>query len=583
MKTFTRLVKFLLPSWRWLTLAVLLGSLTIASTMALMATSAYLISAAALMPSIAELQVAIVGVRFFGIARGVFRYLERLSSHETTFRLLEGLRTWFYVRLERLAPAGLERERSGDILNRIVADIQNLENFYLRVLAPPLVAIVISLGSGIFLAFFNWRLACILLIFLLLTGVGLTWWSYRAGEKPSLLLVESKAKFRSELVEGLQGLPDLLVFDGLNEKFRNIFELQDNLQKTERKMIGTSALVNGSFQLFSGLGTWFILIAGILLVAAGNLPGITLAVVVLSSMASFEAVQNLPVAAQTLRGNLQSARRLFTLVDQEPAVSDSLPCRQDAPAGDLSLKNIHFQYPGKSDTALKGIHIDLPPGKHLAIVGASGSGKSTLLSLLLRFYEPTSGEYSFNTRDVHEYHQDVVRERFSLMPHHGYLFNTTLRENLLVANPSASESDLQHALEQSCLQEFVNGLPEGLETLVGERGRQLSGGERQRIGVARLLLKEAGIFMLDEATAHLDIALEARVISNLQSCLEKRTVIWVSHRLVGMEWMDEIIVLNKGSIEERGRHADLIRKEGLYSRMWKAHNQLQAGASLPES
>ncbi|MFH2040866.1 MAG: ABC transporter transmembrane domain-containing protein, partial [Chloroflexota bacterium] len=322
MKTLQRLLGFVLPAWRWLLLSVGLGSLTIASSITLLATSAYLISAAALHPSIAELQVAIVGVRFFGLSRGVFRYLERLSSHETTFRLLGRLRVWFYNALEPLAPAGLGGERSGDLLSRFLADIETLENFYVRVLAPPLVALVVVIGSGLFMAGFNVRLSSILLVTLLLVGVGLTWISLALGRGPGQVLVEAKANLQADLVDTLQGLPDLLVYDGLPAHLERIQTRQSVLQKAQHRMAGISAMQSSLNQLLTGIGTWLVLVMGILLVNSGQLSGVYLAVIVLAAMASFEAVQGLPLAAQYLESNLQAAGRLFTIADTPPAVQD---------------------------------------------------------------------------------------------------------------------------------------------------------------------------------------------------------------------------------------------------------------------
>ncbi|MFH2038199.1 MAG: ABC transporter transmembrane domain-containing protein, partial [Chloroflexota bacterium] len=291
MKTLQRLLGFVLPAWRWLVLSVGLGSLTIASSIALLATSAYLISSAALHPSIAELQVAIVGVRFFGLSRGIFRYLERLSSHETTFRLLGRLRIWFYDALEPLAPAGLGGKRSGDLLSRFLADIETLENFYVRVLAPPLVALVVVIGSGLFMAGFDVRLSSILLVTLLLVGVGLTWISLALGREPGQALVEAKANLQADLVDTLQGLPDLLVYDGLPAHLERIQNRQSVLQKAQHRMAGISAMQSASNQLLTGLGTWLVLVMGILLVNSGQLSGVYLAVIVLAAMASIEAVQ----------------------------------------------------------------------------------------------------------------------------------------------------------------------------------------------------------------------------------------------------------------------------------------------------
>ena len=578
MRTMRRLLGFVLPVWRWLLLAVGLGSLTIASSIALLATSAYLISAAALHPSIAELQVAIVGVRFFGLSRGVFRYLERLSSHETTFRLLGRLRVWFYDAIEPLAPARLGGERSGDLLSRFLADIETLENFYVRVLAPPLVGLVVIIGSGLFMAGFDVRLSAVLLATLLLVGVGLTWLSLALGRQPGQVLVDAKANLQADLVDTLQGLPDLLIYDGLPAHFERIQTSQSALQHAQHRMAAISALQNALNQLLTGLGTWLVLVLGILLVSSGKLPGVYLAVIVLAAMASFEAVQGLPLAAQYLESNLQAARRLFAMADTPAAVMDAPGSMAASGLTHLSVKNLSFNYPENltSSPTLTDIQLDLPPGKHIAIVGASGSGKSTLFQLLLRFWEMDAGQITLGGQDVRQLTQESVRHCFSVMPQNNYLFNTSLRENLLVANPAADPQQIELALNSVCLDELVSSLPLGLETLVGERGLQLSGGERQRLGLARLLLKPARIYLLDEPTAQMDTRLEARIIRNLQTTLGSDSLLWITQRLVGLEWMDEILVMQAGYVLQRGTHADLINSDGLYKQMWQTQNHLSS-------
>jgi len=578
MNTLRRLLGFILPLWKWLLLAVGLGAMTIASSIALLATSAYLISAAALHPSIAELQVAIVGVRFFGLARGVFRYLERLSSHETTFRLLGRLRVWFYSALEPLAPGRLGDERAGDLLSRFVADIETLENFYVRVLAPPLVALLVLVGTGLFMAGFDGRMSAALLAILLLAGVGLTWLSLILGRKPGQELVEREASLQADLVEGLQGLPDLLIYDGLPTFFERLETSQSALIRAQNKMAGISAMQNALNQLLSGSGTWLVLVLGIALVSSSKMPGVFLAVVVLAAMASFEAVQGLPQAALYLESNLQAARRLFNMADTPPAVVDRPNCSSEILSSHLEVNQLEFNYPGgsSSNPTLADITFEIPPGRHVAIVGPSGSGKSTLFQLLLRFRERDGGEIRLGGQDVHTYTQESVRACFGVLPQNGYLFNTSLRDNLMVANPDASPELVEQAVESACLKELVGTLPQGLDTLVGERGLQLSGGERQRLGVARLLLKQAPIYLLDEPSAQMDTRLEAQIIRNLQAVLRNKSVIWITQRLVGLEWMDEILVLQTGRIVQRGTHAELIAVAGLYRQMWEAQNDLLA-------
>lgn len=612
MTAFRRLLAFVIPLWRWVLAAVALGALTVGAGISLLATSAYLISAAALHPSIAELQVAIVGVRFFGISRGVFRYLERLTSHNATFRLLGRVRVWFYQAVEPLAPARLIGQRSGDLLSRAIADIETLENFYVRVLAPPLVAVVVIVGMSLFMRAFDPRLAAVLLAFLLLIGLGLTFLTLGLGRAPGRTLVESRARLRADLVDGLQGLPDLLAYAGVEAHLSRVQSAETDLQRAQRKMAHISGLQSALNSLLTNLGVWLVLILAIMLVSAGKVDGVYLAVIVLAAMASFEAVQGLPQASQFLESNLQAARRLFEIADAAPAVVDPpapLPLPRDIA---ISVHGLYFAYPALtpnhspaeiedgqvlkshreeakaskniiissrpsrlrgSKYQLKNITFDLPSGKHLAILGPSGAGKSTLVNLLLRFWDFDEGEIILGSQDIRQYRQEDVRRCFSVVSQSTYLFNASLRENLLLARPSASDEEITRAVEQAQLSDFVASLPQGLLTFVGERGLQLSGGERQRLAIARALLKDAPIFIFDEPTANLDTVTERQIIETLHGLMKGHTVLWITHRLVGLEAMDEILVIDQGRILQRGMHADLVKSEGLYRQMWKIQNQ----------
>lgn len=570
MKTFSRLLPFLTPFLPQVAFSVLLGFLTIGSSIALMSTSAWLISTAAIATSVADLGVAVVATRLFGISRGVFRYLERLVSHGLTFRILARLRVWFYQSIEPLAPARLVSARSGDLLSRVIADVETLDNIFVRVLAPPLVAVVVVLAMAIFMGIFHPLLGLVITLFLLAIGVGLTAFSLFFNQRHGQRLVETRSTLRADLVDAVQGLPDLIAFGQEQTYLARIQESGRKFSQIQLQMAKLNGLQAGLNSLLTGWGVWVMLFLAIPLVSSGALDGVLLAVIVLGSMASFEAVQNLPQAAQLLEANLQSARRLFEMADQSPAVAEPASPLPKPTSADLRARNLRFAYePGAP--ILQNLSFDLPSGKKLAIVGPSGAGKSTLANLLLRFWDAEG--ILLDGKPVQEYASVDVRRTFSLVSQTTYLFNATLRENLLLARPWATPAELQAACEAAQLHPFIETLPNGYETLVGERGVQLSGGERQRLAIARALLKDTPIFLFDEPTANLDINTEARLLQTLQAVMANRSVLWITHRLVGLDKMDEILVLDKGVVVERGTEEALLAQNGLYRKMWDLQNR----------
>ncbi|MCX6036327.1 MAG: thiol reductant ABC exporter subunit CydD [Chloroflexi bacterium] len=574
-----RLLHFLNGSWGWVALSVLLGVLTVGSNVGLMGTSAFLISAAALHPQLGTLQVAIVGVRFFGIARGVFRYAERLASHNVTFRLLARLRAWFYRALEPLAPARLMQYRSGDLLSRIVTDVETLENFYVRVVSPPLVATVIAAGMTIFFGRYDLYLAWIYLAFTLVLGVGVPLLSWTLSRRAGTELVSRRAALQARLVDGILGLADLLVFGRGTDYSESLVEDGKAYGQTQRHLASLTGFSSALTTLLVNLGMLAVLALTIPLVATGQVSGMMLAVLTLSALAGFEAVIPLPLAAQTLSSSLQSARRLFEMVDAQPMVRESLSISRDplseSPTNhELRITNLAFSYPGQSQPALQDITFQLAPGKRIAIVGPSGAGKSTLANLLLRFWDYSQGRILLDGRDFHEFAQEDVRRLVSFISQRTYFFNDTIRQNLLLARPTATESDVQNAAQRAQIHEFIVGLPKGYETIIGERGFRLSGGERQRLAIARALLKNAPIFLLDEPTANLDPLTERLILDMLFTLTLRQSLLLITHRLAGLENMDEILVLDHGHIIERGAHAKLLAVGGLYRRLWDLQNRI---------
>jgi ATP-binding cassette, subfamily C, bacterial CydCD len=599
LSTLLRLLALMMPFKRMVALSALLGFATVGSGIGLMGTSAFIISAAALQPSIAELQVAIVGVRTFGISRGIFRYLERLVSHEITFKVLSNLRVWFYRSLEPLAPARLYQFPSGDLFSRITGDISTLENFYVRAVAPLLAALLVAIVTAVYLASFDASLGAALLVFQALAGIGLPWLMVQLGRETGLKLQNARAKLNMVLVDGIQGLPDLLAFGRAKLHLKSSEAAGQELAALQYRMSSLSALQNSMSGLLAHLGLLSILILAIPLVRDGQIEGVHLAILVLVALSSFEGVQPLPLAAQHLENNLAAGRRLIELVDAAAEVSDpplALPV-PDRPS--LKVQNLSFAYPDRHpDLAsqpgygnrlslqtdrqipvLQDISFELPLGKRLALVGPSGAGKTTLIHLLLRFWEygdsrpGCGGSILIGGKDIKHYHQTAIRSLFGVVSQNAYLFNATVMENLLIASPRATEEQVYEVARKAEIHDFILSLPQGYHTWIGEQGLRLSAGERQRLAIARALLKQAPILILDETTANLDPVTEKRVLSTIHALMEGRTTLMITHRLVGMEWMDEILVMEAGQIIERGIHTELVKAGGLYSRMWELQNQ----------
>ncbi|MHB0987093.1 MAG: thiol reductant ABC exporter subunit CydC [Bellilinea sp.] len=585
MKTTVRLLQFLKPFTGWVALSVLLSTATIASGIGLLGTSAYLISRAALQPSIAVLQVAIVGVRFFGISRGVFRYLERLTSHSVNFRLLARLRAWLYRTIEPLAPAKLQDFSSGDLLNRVLADVDTLENFYVRVVAPYASAGLTIIGMGWFLGRFDPKLALILASGLILSGIGIPLGAYAMGRGPGKAVVTIKARLSAALIESVQGIGDLTAFNRAGEAVARLNGLGSRLAQAQRRMVWGSAWINAGNGLLANLTMVLVLWLAIPLVANGQLEAFLLPVTVMLVLASFEAVTPLAVAAQYHSASLESGARLFELEKISPAVNEpAAPLIIAPPPLRLELRDVSLQYNENTDNALTDISLRLDPGKKIAVVGPSGAGKTSLIHVLLRLWDFDRGEILLNGTDIKLFRPADVRAQFSVISQSAYIFNATLRQNLRLAHPAAGDDELHTALSQAGLAEWAAALPDGLDTRVGEHGLRLSGGERQRLAVARALLHDTPLAILDEPTANLDAVTEAALIRQLQSALAAKSLLWITHRLVGLEWMDEILVLDGGKIVERGTAVELIKTGGLYARLHQIQQRvIPATFSSPSS
>jgi len=569
-------------------LAVAAGSGTVAAGIGLMGASGFLIASAALHPSIAALQVAIVGVRFFGTSRGLFRYVERLISHDLTFRILARLRVWFYSSLEPLAPARLTLSRSGDLLSRAISDIESLQTLYIRVLGPPLVALAVTAGAAGFLLRYGRSVAAVFAASMLVGGIAVPWLLHRLGRGIGPAMRRTASELHTAAVDLVQGLEDLLASGRELDAVSRLSTAAGRVATVELRANRVAALDEALTALAAQAGLLALLVLGIPMVREGRIDGVSLTVLSLVALAAFEAVQPLPSAAQQLEEQREAAARLFEIVDRPPAVTDPadpIPVPSPGPGVLVLLaRDLRFSYPADDERgldpsdrpALDGLDLELARGRRLALVGPSGAGKSTLVALILRFWEGWEGDLELFGHDVRRYRADDLRSTLGVVPQRVHLFAGTLRENLLLGRPDATDDDLWEALATAQLTDAIRELPSGLDTWIGEQGSSLSGGQRQRLAIARALLRDPVLLILDEPTANLDPGTEEAFLKTLQEATSGRTVLMVTHRLVRMETFDEIAVLDHGKIVERGRHAELLAAGGLYRHLW----DLQVGGVL---
>jgi thiol reductant ABC exporter CydC subunit len=564
-----RLMSLLAPERHRAAGAAVLQVLTLAAGVGLMGTSAWLLSQAALHPSIAVLSVAVVGVRAFGVSRATLRYLERLASHDVTLRLLARLRVAIYRALVPLAPARLMGHRSGDLLGRVIEDVAALETLYVRVISPSVGAVAVAVLIALVLCPFGAPLAAAAVFGLAASGTAFPWLAWRLGRDPGRRLASLRGDLAARLVDAVQGQADLLAFGRETEHATAVGTVSRQAVGQQLRLGRASALGGALTGLGADLTAIAVLALAIASVRAGELEGVHLAVVTLVTLAAFEAVAALPAAWLGLAAVRESAGRLFEVTDQPPAVAEPADpeAEPDAAPRVLEVRDLRFTHPGEARPALDGVSLRLEPGRRVAVVGPSGSGKSTLVHLLLRFWDASPGSLLLDGGDVRRLSTDRVREAIAFAAQRAHLFTGTLRENLALAAPRAAERDLLAVLAKVRLDGLLAHLPDGLDTWIGEQGHQLSGGERQRLALARALLKDAPFLLLDEPTAHLDALTEREVMREIVRAGEGRGTLLVTHRLVSLEAFDEVMVLDHGRVAERGRARDLARSGGTFARL----------------
>lgn len=527
-------------------LAISLGALAAAFGVALMATAGYLISRAAERPPILALTTIVVVVRFLALARPLARYLERLASHDLALRGLGRVRAKVYTRIEPLAPAELDAYRRGELVNSLVADVDALQGLYVRGLGPPVVAIAVAGACVGTVALVLPEAALVLAIGLALGGVAIPLLAARSSRRVALRQARLRGGLSADLVEVFRGAPELVAYGCEDVVGARVRESDRELTRLARRDALLAGLADALAVLVAGLTAVAVLALAVAAHDAATLDRVLVATLALLALSSFDVVAPLPAAARELAGTVASGRRVLELTGRTPAVADPVsPASPPSGRVSVSLEGVTARYPGAELPALRAFDLRLEPGRRVALVGPSGAGKTTVTNLLLRFLDPESGRVTIDGRDLRELRQDDVRRVFALAGQEAHVFDSTIRENLRLARPTADDDELHAVLERARLDDWVRSLPDGLDTLVGEEGGRLSGGQRQRLVVARALLADAPVLLLDEPTAHLDGATAEALVADVLAAAGDRSVLLVTHRPEGLSLVDGVVTLRE--------------------------------------
>lgn len=562
-----RLSQLARPERRRLALAAFLAWCALAAGVGLLATSAWLISRAAQQPPILYLQVAIVAVRAFGLSRGVFRYAERLTGHDAALRSLTELRVRIFARLERLAPAGLGSVRRGDLLARLVDDVDQAMDLQVRVWLPVSAALGVA-GAGVLLGGFllpgaGWALLAMVLI----AGLAAAGLASQLGERANRDRAAAEGELSAVAVTCLNAAGDLFAC-GAQDRALADFEAADRQATVlAGRSAGASAWAGAVGTLTTGLTVVACLAAGISALSQGHLSGVNLAVLALLPLALAESLAALPTAALARARVAGAARRLCEVLDAPDPVR---PGEQSVPpsgAPQCDLESVAARYPTAVTDAISDISLRLS-SHTVALVGPSGSGKSTVAAVLVRFLDNNAGRATLNEAQLQQLSEDEVREKVGLLSQDPHLFDTTIAENVHLARRDASADDVRDALRRAALDEWIEQLPHGADTRVGAHGRAVSAGQRQRIALARTLLADRPIQLLDEPGEHLDPELADALLSDMTAALRGRALLLITHRMAAAAACDEVLVVAGGRVVEQGTPTELRAAGGWFADAW---------------
>jgi ATP-binding cassette, subfamily C, bacterial CydC len=568
-----RLLRLARPMRAKLLLAVAAGAAAIGCGVALLAVSGFMLARASEHPSIEAISVAVVAVRGLSVGRAVSRYGERLASHDVAFKVLADVRVAIYRKLERLAPAGLAAFRSGDLLTRLVSDVDATQDLFIRGVGPPLAAALVGAGAVTACLLILAPAAGVLAAGLLTAGLAVPALAVAASRQAARVTAPARGALGATVTDLLAGAAELQAYGAEDAALADFAVADRTLAALDRRSAAASGLGGGLMAAASGITVWGVLLLGVHAVAAGPLTRVPLAVLTLTALAAFEAVTALPAAALQLGSARASATRIGAVLDTpDPVAEPGRP--RPLPAGPLRVRldGVRARYEPGGPLALDGLDLDLRPGRRVAIVGPNGAGKSTIAALLLRFVDPAGGTVSVAgpaqpATPAAAYAADDVRTVIGGCPQDPYIFDATIRDNLALARPGAGDGELARAAGRARLLPWIESLPSGWDTRVGSRGAAMSGGERQRLALARALLADPEVLILDEPTAHLDPGAAAALTADLLALTAGRSTLLITHDPAGLDQVDEIVVLDQGRAVQRGTHHDLAGADGPYRRM----------------
>ena len=537
--------------WRLLVIAVLLGAGTILAAVGLLTSSGYLISRAAEQPEILSLTVVIVAVRFFGISRAILRYFERLVSHDLAFRTLTDLRTRFFAKLVPLVPGGLGDAKRGDLLSTFVGDVDQMQNLYLRGLAPPLIAVVSSLVCVLVASLMLPLAGLVLAGMLLLAGIGMPLATRAAARRAGRRQATARAALSTDLLEIAAGSAELAVAGRERDWLRRAAVSDERVVELQRSDAVSGGLAVGLSTLLAVMTIIAVTAVTIPAVHSGDLNGVLLAALALLALASFEPILPLGQAAAGIDACADAAGRIEAVTERSAPVTEPDSPRPFPAGGAIRFEDVSFAYAADLEPVLDGVDFSFGPGDAVALVGPSGTGKSTLSELMVRFRDPGSGRVTIGDTDVRDLDGTELRRRVRLAPQDAYLFDGSIRENVALGRADATPAEIEVALAKVGLAEWLAELPEGIDTAVGEGGARVSGGQRQRIAMARTVISGADFLVFDEPTTHLDPD-GAKELEHLLTGLRETGsgILMITHEIIDPERFDHVFELRHGKIGE---------------------------------